>query len=86
MGEGAAVEKKRMGKRGYLALGIVSAIISLFFLPPLFGIISIFCGIQLYRKFDERLGLAVIILGGACLILGVVIGILVAIGTWYLSP
>jgi len=29
-------EKKRMGKNGYLALGIVSAIVALFLVPPCF--------------------------------------------------
>jgi len=84
--EEVKVEKKRMSKTGYLALGIVSAIVALLILPPVFGIISIFCGVQLYRKFDEGLGLAIIILGGACLVIGVIIGILTTISLWYPSP
>ncbi|RSN72537.1 MAG: hypothetical protein DSO07_08235 [Thermoproteota archaeon] len=84
--EEVKVEKKRMSKNGYLALGIVSAIVALLILPPVFGIISIFCGVQLYRKFDEGLGLAIIILGGACLVIGVIIGILTTISLWYPSP
>jgi len=66
-------EKKRMGKNGYLALGIVSAIVALFLDPPVFGGVSIFFGIQLFRRFDEGLGLAICLLGGACLILGIII-------------
>jgi hypothetical protein len=73
-------EKRGISKNGYLALGIVSGIVALFFLPPVFGIVSIFCGIQLFRKFDEGLGLAICILGGVCLILGVIIGF---IAGWY---
>ena len=70
-------KKKMISKNGYLALGIVSAVVALFILPPVFGIVSIVCGVQLFRKFDERLGLAICIFGGACLIFGVIIGMLV---------
>lgn len=69
--------KKEISKNGYLALGIVSAVVALFILPPVFGIVSIVCGVQLFRKFDEGLGLAIGILGGACLIFGLIIGMLV---------
>ena len=70
------IKKGIISKSGYLILGIISAIIALFILPPVFGAISIVCGIQLFRKFDEGLGLAICILGGVCLSIGVVLGIL----------
>lgn len=70
------IKKGIISKSGYLILGIISAIIALFILPPVFGAISIVCGIQLFRKFDEGLGLAICILGGACFSIGVVLGIL----------
>jgi len=65
------IKKGIISKSGYLILGIISAIIALFILPPVFGAM-----IQLFRKFDEGLGLAICILGGACLSIGVVLGIL----------
>lgn len=70
--------KKTISKSGYLALGIVTAIVALLILPPVFGVVSVICGVQLFRKFDEGLGLAVGILGGACLVLGMIIGVLVS--------
>ncbi|MDW8043361.1 MAG: hypothetical protein RMJ30_03850 [Nitrososphaerota archaeon] len=53
--------KRVISKQGYIALGIVSAVVSLFLFPPFSGGISILCGIQLFKKYDEGLGLAIII-------------------------
>lgn len=70
------MKKKGISKSGYLALGVVCAIVALLFLPPVFGLVSIFAGVQLFRKFDEGLGLAIIILGAACLVFGMILGYL----------
>lgn len=63
------MSKKRIGKKGYIVLGIVSAIISLFFFPPVFGAISILCAFRVVRKY-ERIGIFIGILGIICLLLG----------------
>lgn len=68
--------KRKISKSGYLALGIVCAIVALIFIPPVFGIVSIFAGVQLFRKYDEGLGLAIVITGAVCLVLGMILGML----------
>lgn len=67
--------EKTISKNGYLALGIVSAVVALLLLPPVFGVVSIVCGVQLFRKFDEGLRLAIGILGGVCRIIGMILGL-----------
>lgn len=66
----------KLGKSGYTALGIVTAVIALFFVPILFGAISMFSGYQISRNWSEQLGIGIMILGGVSLILGVIFGVL----------
>lgn len=70
-------DKTRIGERGYTLLGTISGLIALLLFPPVFGIISIFSGIQLFRHYDERRGIALIIWGSITLISGILIGIYV---------
>lgn len=66
----------RIGKGGYLLIGAVSGLVALIFFPPVFGLISIICGVQLFRKYSELIGFAVMGWGGVSLILGVILGAL----------
>lgn len=68
----------RIGLNGYVVLGVVSALIALLFVPIVFGVVSIFSGFQIYRKWNEYWGIGIMILGSVCMAIGVVLGIL----TW----
>lgn len=70
-----AEDKTRLGYRSYLALGILSGLVATVLVPLVFGLLSVFCGLQIFRKFDERVGIVVAVWGG----LGIVVGILVAL-------
>jgi hypothetical protein len=66
----------RIGARGYLALGGVSGLVALVFVPIIFGPFAMFCGVQLYRRHSEWYGLAMLAWGGVCLVIGWFIGLL----------
>lgn len=68
--------KTRLGKKGYIITGIVSGLVAFLLLPVVLGPISIFCGFQLFRHHDERWGIGIMVLGGAGLVLGAIIGML----------
>jgi hypothetical protein len=61
-----------LGEREYTILGIGSGLIALNAVPLVFGPLSIFCGLQIYRHHHTRNGIAVAILGLVCLIEGIV--------------
>lgn len=65
-----------MGKESgklYLVFGWVSTIVSLLFIPVLFGAIAVIMG-YLYRFKDEKMGTILMIAGVAGGMLGVLIG------------
>lgn len=64
----------------YILVGIISAVVSLFLLPPVFGILSIFCGYKVYKQKSEGLGIGIMVLGGIFMLIGMIIGSII----WYL--
>lgn len=71
-----------MGKnkgRVYSVVGLVCAIISLLFLPVLFGPAAIVLGVVARKKGDVSFGLVVIILGAVFMVFGMVLGAVVNI-------
>lgn len=68
--------KSRIGYRGYLGMGVGGGIVALIFLPPVFGLLSLFGGIQLYRRHNELQGIVVIIWSVVSTLIGLVIGFL----------
>lgn len=69
-------EQIEMGKESgklYLVFGWVSTIVSLLFIPVLFGAIAVIMG-YLYRFKDEKMGTILMIAGVAGGMLGVLIG------------
>lgn len=69
-------EKIEIGKESgkiYLVFGWISTIISLIFIPVLFGAIAVIMG-YLYRFKDEKMGTILMIAGVAGGMLGVLIG------------
>lgn len=71
-------EKSTLGYAGYMAIGITSGLIAFLFVPVVFGPLSVFCGAQIYRKYSELSGILVVLLGGLGLIVGMLIGMIVA--------
>lgn len=63
---------KQSGKL-YMVIGWVSMVISLLFIPVLFGAIAVIMG-YLYRSYDEKHGTILMIAGVAGAILGFLIG------------
>lgn len=68
----------RIPKRGWIGIGLVSGVIALFFVPIVFGLVSVFAGYNIYKR-DELIGLGVVVFGGVCMILGVVMGFLAGV-------
>lgn len=75
-GQSGPEPDSKLGESGYTALGIVTAVIALFFVPILFGGISMFSGYQIFRNWSEQRGIGIMILGGVSLVLGVIFGVL----------
>lgn len=69
-----ADDKRRLGHREWVGIGIVSGLVAFMLVPVVFGPMSIFSGLQVYRRHDEMHGLAVMALGGIGLVLGFIIG------------
>ncbi len=65
----------------YRAVGIISAIVSLLIFPPVFGILSIFCGYKVYRQDSEGWGIGIMVLGGIFMIIGMILGIYSGLNT-----
>lgn len=63
---------KQSGKL-YMVIGWVSMVISLWFIPVLFGAVTVIMG-YLYRSYDEKHGTILMIAGVAGAILGFLIG------------
>lgn len=72
----ATEQKQRIGYRGYLAIGVLSALVALVFVPIVFGPITIVCGVQVFRLYNEYHGMALVALGGVTTVVGVIIGYL----------
>ena len=75
-GSGSDDEKTRLGKTPYTAMGFLCGLIAFGFLPVVFGPISMFAGVQLYRRHSELLGIAVFAWGMSGLIFGFIFGAL----------
>jgi hypothetical protein len=71
-----AKDKKNKG-RVYSVIGLISAIISLLFIPILFGVAAIILGIVARKKGDLTFGLVVIILGAVFMVIGMILGAIV---------
>jgi len=59
------------------ASGIISAAISLVFLPIVFGPIAIICGYLLYDRGDEEWGKWIAVGGFVAMVIGIVLGVVV---------
>lgn len=57
---------------------VVCALISLMFLPPIFGAIAIYFGYSV-KKTSPNKGYALMVFGGVCLIIGAIVGAFSAI-------
>jgi len=66
--------KREISKGGYIALGLLFGVISLVFFPIIFGPATIFCGYKIFSKWDERIGLGIMIFGACCMIVGILLG------------
>lgn len=70
----------KIGKTGYIAIGVVSALIALGFVPIVFGALSVFSGWKVYSNWNEWWGIGIMALGGVCGLLGIVIGMYAGMG------
>lgn len=70
-----AKPKAKLNFTAYIIGGIISALVALFFFPPVFGMIALFCGGHMLVKSDygdqKLIGLFIIVLGVICLIYGI---------------
>ena len=69
-------EKRLLGATGHATIGGLSGFLAFIFLPIIFGPLSMFCGIQLYRKHDELAGVGIFLLGGAGMVVGMLLGLM----------
>lgn len=60
----------------YIPFGFISAIISLFIFPPIFGILSIYCGYKAYEQGFKGFGIGVMVFGIIAMLFGMVFGII----------
>ena len=60
-------------------IGIVCAVISLLFLPPVFGIAGIILGAIAIKKGRKVLGITTVVLAAVCMILGAIFGAYVSL-------
>lgn len=67
------IDQKKQNGQLYLIVGWVSMVVSLLFIPVLFGAIAVIMG-YLYRDKDEKMGTILMIASVAGGILGVLIG------------
>lgn len=63
-------------EKSFKTKSIIFAIISLLFIPPLFGTLGIISGSKL-KKFNEKEGNTLIIINVICMILGMALGVAV---------
>lgn len=64
-----------------VVLGYTSAIVALFFLPPLFGLLGMYFGSRAKKQGDQRRGRVVIITSRVCLVVGGIFGVIVYLAT-----
>jgi len=57
--------------RSYAALGIVSAFLSLFIVPEIFGPVAVILGAMIWKREEGNKGLYIIIAGLVCLVIGI---------------
>lgn len=57
--------------RSYFMYGIISAVVSLFFLSEIFGSVAIILGAHTWKKEEGNRGLTLIILGIICMLVGI---------------
>jgi hypothetical protein len=57
--------------RMFANLGLISAVLSLFIVPEIFGAVAIILGAYTWRKEQGNRGLYIIILGVTCMIVGI---------------
>lgn len=72
-------ERKKTGHI-YVIIGWISMVISLLFIPILFGAIAVIMG-YLYRSYNQKHGTVLMIAGVAGTVLGVLIGMLVGMAS-----
>lgn len=58
-------------------IGIVSAVVSLLFVPPVFGMAGIILGVIALNKGEKTLGLIAVILSAIFMVIGIILGIVV---------
>lgn len=63
----------------YVIAGIATAIISLAFLPPVFGIVSMTCGYKLHKQGSDVWGIGIFMLGLVSMFIGLFIGFITAV-------
>lgn len=59
--------------RSFVYMGIIFAVVSLLFIPPLFGVIGIILGIMAKNKGENSLGLTTIILAAIFMVIGMIL-------------
>lgn len=65
--------------RVYSIIGLICAIISLLFVPIVFGVAAIILGVVARKKGDNTFGLVVIILGAVFMVIGMILGAAVSV-------
>lgn len=76
---GASLEEDhKNGLNLFIPAGLVSAIISTLFLPPLFGLVALYCGYKVYKNESESWGAAIIGIGIVAMTFGMVVGAVMA--------
>lgn len=59
---------------GYVVFGFIFALISLWYLPPVFGGLAIYFGTLVKRAGQESLGKTLTVVGIICMIVGMLVG------------
>ena len=77
--EPAPPAKAKSEGRIYSVIGLICAIISLLFIPVLFGPVAIILGIVAKKKGDSTFGLVVIVLGAVFMVIGMLLGALISL-------
>jgi hypothetical protein len=62
----------------WIGLGIAAALISILFVPPLFGGLGIFFGYLARKNGSQTGGVVIMIVAGICLVFGMILGAAVA--------
>jgi len=62
----------------YASIGLISGAIGFVLFPVVFGPVAAFCGYQVHKHHDEKVGLAIFVFGLLSLAAGIFFGVL----TW----